>query len=306
MRSTSVLALAVLSACAAKAEPADWRSVQQERLARLHARPSAAAAVAAVIAHDPRSAPQDAHIDQRAADGQRSYRADWQPLVAGVQVGAGSVRATVPGTQLHDRTSAHFLRAMVENGTGAGLAFDVWSSDASLFQGRRLNDGQAPAPADATFAGFDAFPHQRFDVGSGDFRMPVRVGGFLDWQRLEHDPAGVEREFLGFGPRLQIEPTWRLLANGNSALELFARVGGDGGIGFFSETFQGGTDQARTIRGAGDFGGGLRGTFGHGFAEIGYRWQQTWIGAIDSDLYGDRGSTDLQRQQLFLGFGVSY
>ena len=305
MRTATILALGVLAACAMKAEPADWLPVQQERLARLHSRPSTADAVAAVIAHDPRQAPQDAHIDQR-ADGQRSFRAEWQPLVTGVQLGAGSVRANVPGTQLHDRTEATFLRATVDNGMGAGLAVDVWSSDASLFMGSRINDGQAPAPADATFAGFDAFPHHRHDFGSGALRMPVRVGGFLDWQRLEHDQALVKREFLGIGPRLQLEPTLRLLSNGGSAVELFARVGGDVGLELFTETFHGGNDRARTFRGAADLGGGVRGTFGNCFAEVGCRWQHTWIGAIDSDLYGDRGRTDLQRQQLFVGFGLTY
>jgi hypothetical protein len=243
---------------------------------------------------------------RRGRRGRRSFRADWQPLVVGVQVGTGSVRATVPGTTLRDATEANFLRATVENGTGAGLAVDVWSSDASLFHGRNINDGAAPAPADATYAGFDVFPHRRFDVGSGSFRMPVRLGGFLDWQRLEHDPAGVKREFLGLGPRLQLEPTLRLLSDGRNSLDLFGRIGGDIGAALFSESFQGGSDHATALRGGGDFGGGVRGSFGLGFVELGYRLQQTWIGAIESELYVDRGRTDLQRQQLFLGFGITY
>ena len=48
------------------------------------------------------------------------------------------------------------------------------------------------------------------------------------------------------------------------------------------------------------------GRLGGCFAELGCRWQHTWIGGIESDLYGDRSRTDLQREQVFLGFGITY
>jgi hypothetical protein len=132
------------------------------------------------------------------------------------------------------------------------------------------------------------------------------LGAFCDWQRLDHEPAGVRREFLGLGPRLQLEPTWRLWLDGNDGVELFARVGGDVGANWFTETFQGGDDRATTWRAAADGSAGLRGRWGSCFAELGYRWQHTWIGSLESDLYGDRSRTDLQREQVFLGFGLTY
>lgn len=273
--------------------------------------PAAPAAPVATRAQAPRSAPQDAaKIDQRLpplpGEGPRTFRHDWQPLKVDVAGGFGDVMVRARGSRLDDRTQAWFTRAQVETGGGAALEAQYWSSDDDLFRGVFINDGVAPARADAALSGAELFPHVHFDLGEGAITVPVRVGAFTDWQRLAHEPAGVKREWLGFGPRVVLEPTWRFLSGDRGSLELFTRFGGDLGAAFFAEEFRNGDGHDVALRWGGELGGGLRGHLGDLHAELGYRIQHASIGELDSPLYGDRGHTDLQRQQLFLGFGLQY
>lgn len=308
MRASLVLAAACLAACAAPPD-STWARIQRDRLERLHAPRLPDAAVAQAVQQAPRAASQDPrHLDQREpaspGTGPRPFRG---PLLS-VQAtaGVGDVAVRVAGTQLDDRTPAHFFAAGLDTGTGAGLRMNVISSDAGLFEGRRINDGIAPADADASRFGFDVFPHLRTATGTGALRVPVRFGVFADWQQLEHERAGVHRQWLAIGPRLLLEPTWRLAGNASRALDLFGEVGGDCGPAWFDESFHGGGDRDTTFRVSGDLGIGLRALFGTVHAEAGYRLQHTLYGATEGDLWGDRSRTEFQSQQLFLGFGLTY
>ncbi|MFY9341550.1 MAG: hypothetical protein WAT39_03615, partial [Planctomycetota bacterium] len=227
-------------------------------------------------------------------------------LAAHANVGFGDVAAKVDGTLLRDRADARFLELGIEAGTGAGLHANLWNSEAELFAGRRINDGVAPAAADGSLAGVDAFPHQRWDLLDGTLRLPVRLGVFGDWQNLRHERAGVEREWIGAGPRLILEPTWRLLGDARTGLDLVGRVGGDVGGAWFKERFRGGDDRDFTVRWSGEAGLGLRGLAGHWQADLGYRLRHTTFGPTDSDLFGDRHRTLLQHQQVFVGVGVTW
>ena len=303
------LGLVALAGCAATGGAGEWRQIQRDRIDRSHRVRSLDTALTEVLRRAPNRAPQDPqHIDQRLPPppGPRRYRHDWQPLVATVQVGAGTVAARVPGTVLDDRADASFLRATIDTGPGAALHAEFWGSDDELFRGRFISDSTAPAPADADLCGFDVFPHVRLDHQLGDVSIPVRLGAFADWQRLDHGLSGVDRQWIGFGPRVVVEPTWRFLSGDDVSLELFTRFGGSVGAAWFREAWPGGDDSDTTVRWGGELGGGLRGRFGAVHAEVGYRVHDTLYGDIDGDLYGSRSGTTLQRQQLFVGFGLTY
>jgi hypothetical protein len=309
MRSLVLLSTVALTACAGS--PDSWHEVQRDRLQRLHEPRPEADAVAAVIAATPSATGQDARkIDQRepgrAGQGPRRYRSPLQPLSVRATVGVGNVAARVRGTRLDDRADARFLGVSVDAGNGAAVHADLWSSDKELFAGRRINDGVEPADADAALSGIDLFPHVRLDPFAGAFTMPVRLGAFADWQRLDHASAGVEREWLSFGPRVVLEPTLRLLGDEADSLSLFLRLGGDVGASWFAESFRNGDDRDGTLRLGGELGGGLRGKFGSLQLEAGYRVQHARIDGTDTSLLGDRDGSELQRQQVFVGFGWIY
>jgi hypothetical protein len=247
-------------------------------------------------------------IDMRhvPADGPRPYRFDHGPDRVGMTLGVGNVGARVDGTQLDDRATAHLVRLAAESSAGPAVRLDVFASDDDLFAGRRINDGLAPAAAATRLVGLDCFPHWRTTVHKDVLQVPIRIGPFLDWQRLDHEVARVERDWVAFGPRLVLEPTWRLVERGGLALDVFATLGGDVGVVFFEETFRGGEGSDRTLRLGGELAAGLRVGSGAVQGEIGYRLQHAWIGPTDTELLGDRDHTDLQRQQVFVGFAVDY
>ena len=303
MRSPSSLACLLFAACATQSNAA-WDGVQRERLERLYSPRRPAAAFASVLRAAPTQDPQQPrHIDQREpvtpGTGPRPFL---QPSLSGhVAVGFGQIAMQAAGSTLDDHAAARFLGAGVESRNGAGLDVDAVSSDDDLFAGVRINDGQAPAAADASLLGIDAFPHWRFDSTLGGVRMPIRVGAFVDWNRLEHERAGVTREWLAIGPRLRFEPTWRLLGGNERGLDLVGRLGGDVGPAWFREQFHHGDDRDATWRWSGEAGVLLRWRLPGFGAEFGYRFQSSTFGDIDADLYGSRGETDLRSQQLFLG-----
>jgi hypothetical protein len=250
------------------------------------------------------------HIDQRlpapADVGPRSFQARWQPLEATLDYGVGDIMARADGTRLNDRTDAVFARARIDTATGAALHAEWWDSDANLYAGQFLNDGVVPKAANAELGGIDLFPHVRIDHQHGDWSVPVRIGLFADWQQLDHQQARVEREWLSFGPRIVIEPTWTMLRGDNGSLNLFARIGGDAGAAWFSEEFRNGDDKDMTARWAGEIGGGLRGAYGAWHAELGYRLHHTTYGETQGSLLGSPGRTELQRQQVYFGVGYNY
>lgn len=250
------------------------------------------------------------HIDQRlpaAPSKDRAFRHTWQPLTVTLDYGVGNVMARADGSRLGDRTNSAFARARLDTGTGAALHAEWWGSDLELFAGKFISDGVTPRRADAELGGADVFPHIRFDnQASESWSIPVRVGLFGDWQQLDHQPARVEREWLSFGPRVLLEPTWTMFDGEHGNLQLFTRLGGDVGPAWFTEEYPTGDDRDVVPRWSGEIGGGLRGTYGAWHAELGYRLNHTTLGKTDGRLYGERGRTELQRQQVFLGFGFTY
>ncbi|HZN38229.1 MAG TPA: hypothetical protein VFD82_05460 [Planctomycetota bacterium] len=226
-------------------------------------------------------------------------------ITVATALGAGNVAVHVPGTPLDDRADAWFVKLSGEGTNGAALHVEAWSSETELFSGITINDGIAPAPGVARLQGVQVFPHVRIDtMHDAMFHMPLRLGLFVDWQEIDHDRARVEREWLSLGPKLLFEPTWRVIEHDLWSLDLYGRVGGEIGNAWFSEQYRGGDDRDSTGRWAGELGVGVRAEFGGWHAELGYQLHQTTFGEIDSALYGDRDRTEVQRQQLFLGFAI--
>lgn len=303
MRSHSVLACLLAAACATPSKPT-WEVVQGERLERLYSHRRPAQAYASVVRNAPKQEPQQPrHIDQREppvlGTGPRRFRQP--PLRGHLAVGVGDVGMQAAGSTLDDHTTAWFASAGIETEAGAGLEVDAMSSDDDLFAGARINDGQTPAWADASLVGIDAFPHWRFDPSAGDVQLPLRVGAFVDWNRIDHQLAGVTREWLAVGPRLRFEPTWRLVGGNERGLDLVGRLGGDFGPAWFREHFHGGADGDSTWRWSTEAGVLLRWRLPGLGAELGYRIRSSTFDDLDSDLYGRRGDTDFRSQQLFLG-----
>jgi hypothetical protein len=313
MRTPAILLLSTLAACATSAPPGadpEWQQVQAGRLERLHGPRNPTAAVAAILGQDPQPATarrEARHIDQREPAGFRPFQEPKPGWVANATIGTGNVGVRVKGTQLDDRAPAQFLRLAVDSDKATGLQIETWSSDTELYVGRRINDGVDPAAADASLRGLQLFPHLRLDeVRHGIFSMPVRVGMFGDWQRLAHESASVEREWVSIGPRLLLEPTVRLVGDDSAWLELVGRLAGEVGPAWFTEEFRGGDDHDVTSRWSTEFGLGLRGHVGRMQAELGYDLHHTTMGSVDSELLGDRSKTELQRQQLYFGLGLKF
>lgn len=226
-------------------------------------------------------------------------------ITVATTLGAGNVDVRVPGTPLDDRASAAFVKLAGDATNGAALHIEAWSSDTELFSGITINDGIAPAPGIARLQGIQGFPHVRLDtLRDASFHMPLRVGLFVDWQQIDHDRARVEREWLSLGPKLLVEPTWRVIEQDLWSLDLYARAGGEIGNAWFNEEYRTGDDRDSTLRWAGELGVGVRAEFGTWDVELGYQIHQTTFGEIDSALYGDRDRTEMQRQQIFLGFAI--
>ena len=226
-------------------------------------------------------------------------------ITVATAIGVGNVDVRVPGTPLDDRAEAWFVKLSGDATNGAALHIETWSSDPELFSGITINDGIAPAQGVARLRGAQFFPHVRLDtLRDAVFHLPLRLGLFVDWQQIDHDRARVEREWLSLGPKVLVEPTWRVVEQDFWSLDLYGRVGGEIGNASFSEEYRGGDDRDSTIRFAGELGIGVRAESGRWHAELGYQIHEARFGEIDSDLYGDRDRTVMQRQQVFLGFGI--
>ncbi|HEB53335.1 MAG TPA: hypothetical protein ENI87_08785 [bacterium] len=313
MRSASILSLALLAALTGCAGPSSFRELRGERLDRVHSPRLPEVVLLEVIANAPAvqgepagEVPQDRHIDQRlpvAVDrGPKPIRERWQPLAIGVRAGVGDVMVRAAGTGLNDRSGASFVETRLDTGPGAGLEAGWWDGDGDLFAGRFLNDGVEPKRANARLGGASLFPHVRLDAALGDAAVPVRVGLSADWQRLDHQAARVKREWLAFGPRVVAEPAWTVHADGSANVQVFTLVGGDLGPTWFSEEYRNGDGHDSTWRFSGEVGAGVRAAFGAWQAEVGYRLRHSWVGGTDTSLFGSADSTELQQQQVFLGF----
>ncbi len=316
----ALLAAAALAACATG--PRDWREVQRERLERAHRDVSLDEALRLAIESAPAGStaapvrtpppvvppPQEPrrHIDQqeppRPGTGPRPFRAPLQPLQATADYGIGRAGANVHGARYDDRTDAQFVRVAVDAGNGAALHADLISSDGDLFADVRHNDGVDPAWADAGLFELDVFPHHRFDTGYG----AVRVGAFVDWLRLDHEPSQVTRDWLGIGPRLAWQPELRLLGDGDRALDLYLRAAGDVGATWFREHYRGGADGDLTWRWGGEIGAGLRLGLGRAHAELGARFRQSNVQDLDGELFGAHSRSSFGSEQIYFGFGLRY
>lgn len=317
----ALLSLACLAACtsvppAGATDPQlAWRDLQRERMARLLQPRDPVAALAALRAQDPRAqqpAPRR-YIDQvePLGVGPRRILGDDGSVLVRLDAGVGSMALKVPGSVLDDRAGAASVRLSIDAASqterGASLRLRAAASDDDLLANARISDGAAPALATATLRSFDAFPHARFDTcADGTFLLPVRAGLFVDRFELDHHDAGLERSWLSVGPRLVLEPRWRLCGDARHGLAAKGSFGGDFGVTWFGEKWHGGQDRDVTVRGALGAGAGLEYTCERLSVELGYEFDQAWFGGIDTELYQDHSRTEAVQQRWFLGFGARF
>jgi hypothetical protein len=270
-------------------------------------------------AQDPRllAARGERHIDDREPPPREPSRRPFGvPAVVperdhAVEVGFGDLRFRASGTGLDDRASATWARLRLDGDVaeprGAGFWLTGVRSDDDLFGGGTIANGLGAADAGARALGFDAFPHLRFDVAAdGRWHVPLRVGVFVDWIGLDHVEADVERDWFGFGPRLEVGPACRVFADAGQSLDLVGRLGVDAGGAWFREHWATGDDGDFTARCAGEVGAGLRFASGAFHAELGCRLRHVLYGEVDSALFGSPDRSTLLEQQWFVGIGVAF
>ncbi|MBM4061480.1 MAG: hypothetical protein FJ265_10365 [Planctomycetes bacterium] len=312
---TGSLLLLSLAACAAGPASAErWAEVQRDRLLRLHAPRDHAATLAALRAQQPvPQGPERArpHLDQIEPARPRPIVQSARPLRLSAAVAGGSVRTSVPGTQLRDRTNAAALQLGIDGTAtarrGAGLQLRALSSDDDLFLGRFVNDGVEPRRADAELRGLSAFPHLRWEVdAAGDLAVTARAGLLADWLEFDHWQADVHRSWLSIGPAVAVEPRCRVFGDAAAHLDTFVRARADAGAAWLQERHRGGSDRDATARWSAGAGVGLAGTVGSFTAELAYEFQHLGFARTDTDLYGDRARTSVQQQWLWLGCAVTF
>src|SRR5688500_2155585 len=123
MRTPVLACLTALAACTTSPGPARARFAPQE----------------------PRPQPP-LHIDQLQPR-ERPFRGVL--LNAHAAAGFGSVAARIADSALRDRADARFLRLGLDSVGGVGLHVELWDSEAELFPGQFINDGDAVARAEA-------------------------------------------------------------------------------------------------------------------------------------------------------------
>ncbi|GAB4153668.1 MAG: hypothetical protein Fur0037_22460 [Planctomycetota bacterium] len=228
-----------------------------------------------------------------------------------VEVGVGEFGFDAKDTQFHDRTGAMDLSVVVsparERAVGAGVRLDGFASADDLFHGETIYNGEAQKPADATAYGLGMFPHAALHPGLGDrMDMPVRLGLFVDWMQIHHQEADVRRNWFTFGPRIEVEPQYRIAGERDGGLSAFLRLTADYGGARFHETWTNGDDSAATARWMTDVGGGLRWHWGGIDGELGYRYRTLDLGRVDSDLWGGIDRARTHQQGVFLSLGSRF
>lgn len=225
-----------------------------------------------------------------------------------LEYGRGSFAAHSSGTQLDDRTSAQFFGFHAEpyepRGVGPGVSLQAFASDNDLFHGETIYNGAGQQPADAIAYGIDMFPHWRWRPQlDGRFQLPMRLGAYVDWLRIDHRAADVNRNWFSVGPRVEVQPEYWLWRRGEDGAAVFGRLGGDLGFAHLQENWVTGSDSQPTSRWSGEVGGGVRLQWRGMFGELSYRFQRIGLGDAGTALYAGLHRVDLREQGLFLEFG---
>lgn len=324
MRSPAILlSAAVLAACAAPsgvASPEAWRRVQAERLQRLHADQDFAAAMARVRAAAPQGPQGREAVPARARKidqiepplhaANRRVQGTNFPVRVAVQAGTGAVGVNVADTLLDDHAGMASLRIAADfdslGRSGTSLVVRAASSADDLFAGARINDGTAPARADARVRLLHAFPGVRFGELDGGTGVPVRAGVGLGWLEIDHHQAAVQRSWTTVGLRLEADPSWCMIGDAGGGLDLTGHLGGELGHGWFDERFDGNHDGAHAAAWQGEAGIGLRWRFAAGAFELGGEWGHRHFGETSTELLGQKGGASVVEQRLFVGGSLRF
>ncbi len=255
----------------------------------------------------PRTPPPAAVQQPEPEDPYRAFRALGRRHGA-LRVGYGTVEVDL-GSQLPaDREPALFaelvLQPAAERLTGGGLEFSGFVTDDGLYQGASVAAFSGLAPAGAQAFGFDVFPHLAVQPDLGDrWVLPIRIGPYLGYTRLDHDLADVRRDWFDIGGRLAVEPEFTVAQGRDLRLGVFGRGGLDAGSSRYHEDYAYGEGRDDGFRWTGEAGGGLR-LHGRSLtAEFAWRYRHREVSGLRSPTLGAFDEMTLTENGLF--FGVS-
>ena len=148
---------------------------------------------------------------------------DLQPRgIFNVRYGIGNVEnegSVVAGTR-RDTDGAFVGLALDAGGKhfGGGFKLEVYGSDDDLY-GAAFTSSKA--------AGVEIFPHFTIRPTGGDiFRIPIRIGPYVQVHALELETATTDRtiSFVGIGGQVEIEPEIDFVRTDNIGFGLYGRL----------------------------------------------------------------------------------
>ncbi len=233
----------------------------------------------AAAATEPRPESSPAPLDAPPAE--PPHRRDGRaplPFRLELALGGGNFEHETAGQPLlDDEVDGGYARIAFEyrgdENFGLGLRLEGSGSDDDLF----LASGGSPAEA----SDGELFLHGTGFFGGDAIEVPLRFGLSLRGYTLD-DPTGADLSFASIGPRLEVEPDFRLLENDSCRWSLYARLGAF--VGYTAiETDPATEDWTTTMTGL-DYGVGTRLRFEH--VELGIGWLARTHHADESDTVG--------------------
>ncbi len=194
-----------------------------------------AAFAATALAQDPPQQPEATPIELPATDQpveaqpverrsrrvRRELRSDESGFRAEAGLGYGEFKINARELGGRDREDAAVLRIDLGFDINRHLAITLMSelvgTDDDVFAGRTIESGVGPRAADASVGLSDldiAFAWN--PLRSDDFRLPLRIGPWINGGAIDYERAGVQYDWTTVGLRIGVRPEW-VLARGEKA-----------------------------------------------------------------------------------------
>lgn len=153
-----------------------------------------------------------------AAQEDAPYRPHFRIEFAGA---GGEFEHRTDGSLLDGESDAGMLRfdfeGLSRRGFGGGLRFEGLASDEDLFDDTAFNASEARSSS--------LFLHFTYEARARHFRMPVRVGLWLNGYQLEDQVTGDRVRYGSIGPYLEVAPEFLLVDRRRIAWSLYGQFG---------------------------------------------------------------------------------
>lgn len=224
------------------------------------------------------------------------------PVFTGqVTLGGGRYEHDIDGGG-DDRTRAGYFALMLEGGSrdgfGGGVRIESVSSDDDLFEGSGTS-------SQAT--GVDIAPYFLWRaVDTGRFRMPVRVGPWINVLQLDEESSDDQVTWVTVGLRAAVAPEVALLTRRNFALSIASEISLAAG-GTAIEVESGNDDQTfDSSAGAFGFELGPRFRWSHFYAGFSYVHRSLSVDESDTENLGGVPTVVREFDNSFDGLVVSF